>query len=244
MRQIVIQSDLEALSRAAVDRFLQIGNAAIVAHGSFSVVLAGGSTPQHFYSLLASENHRLKLDWTRVVFFFGDERHVPPDSDHSNYRMAKEILLDPLEISPTQVHRWQSELPDAAEAANIYEAELRSWFERNERPVDLVILGLGEDAHTASLFPNSPALGEIERLAVANWVERLDSHRLTMTFSMINDAMNVMFLVSGRYKAEAAHAVLEGEFRPDDLPAQLVNPKSGNLYWMLDSDAASLLTKE
>jgi 6-phosphogluconolactonase len=186
----------------------------------------------------------LKLDWSRVEFFFSDERHVAPDSDQSNYRMAKETLLDPLDVSAERVHRWKSELPDANEAADAYETELKEYFNRSGHPLDLVLLGLGEDAHTASLFPNTPALGEIERFAVANRVEKLDTDRLTMTFSAINDANNVLFLVAGRYKAEAVESVLEGEFRPDDFPAQLVNPESGNLYWMLDEAAASLLTSE
>ena len=244
VREIVVKENLEELSKAAVDHFVQIANRSIVAHGSFSIALAGGSTPQHLYSLLASEPHRLKLDWNRVEFFFSDERHVPPDSDHSNYRMAKETLLDPLEISPAQVHRWQSELADATEAASAYESELKAYFDRSKRSIDLVLLGLGEDAHTASLFPNTPALGEIDRLAVANWVEKLDSYRLTMTFTAINDAANVMFVVAGRYKKEAVKAVLEGEFRPDDFPAQLVNPESGELYWLIDEAAAGLLGNE
>src|SRR6187401_1587748 len=117
MRQILIKQNLDELSKAAVDQFVQIANRSIVAHGSFSVALAGGSTPHHIYSLLASENHRLKLDWSRVDFFFSDERHVSPDSDQSNYRMANETLLEPLNITASRVHRWQSELPDANEAA-------------------------------------------------------------------------------------------------------------------------------
>jgi len=220
MRQILIKQNPDELAKAAVDQFAQIANRSIVAHGSFSVALAGGATPHHLYALLASDNHRLKLDWSRVDFFFGDERHVAPDSDQSNYRMAKETLLEPLDISASRVHRWQSELPDANEAAKAYEDELREYFERSGRRLDLVLLGLGEDGHTASLFPNTPALGEIERLAVANRVEKLNTDRLTMTFSSINGASNVMFIVSGRYKAEAVQHVLEGEFRPDDLPAE------------------------
>jgi len=244
VRQILIKQDLDELSSAAVDQFAQIANRSIVAHGSFSVALAGGSTPSHFYQLLASENHRLKLDWSRVDFFFGDERHVPPDSDQSNFRMAKETLLDPLEISPARVHRWQSELADANEAAIAYETDLKAYLDQSGRPIDLVLLGLGEDAHTASLFPNTAALREIEKLAVANWVEKLNSYRLTITFSTINNAANVIFLVAGRYKAEAVQMVLEGDFRPDDLPAQFVNPESGDLFWLIDEAAASLLADE
>jgi 6-phosphogluconolactonase len=244
MRQIIVKQDLEELSRAVVDEFAQIANRSIFGHGSFAVALAGGSTPQHLYSMLASESHRVKLDWSRVEFFFGDERHVSPDSEHSNFRMANETLLEPLEISASRIHRWKSELADVGKAADEYDAELSKYFERSGRPLDLILLGLGEDGHTASLFPNTPALSEIERFAVANRVEKLSADRLTMTYSAINDAATVMFIVSGRYKAEAVHAVLDGEFRPDELPAQLVNPKSGDLYWMLDEDAASLIEKE
>ncbi|PYT01104.1 MAG: 6-phosphogluconolactonase [Acidobacteria bacterium] len=224
--------------------FVRIANEAISARGSFSVALAGGSTPRHLYSLLSSTDYNSKVEWSRVEFFFGDERHVPPDSDQSNYRMAKETLLDPLNISSNQIHRWQSERANAADAADDYETGLKAWFDRSGRPIDLVLLGLGDDAHTASLFPQTPGLLEIERLAVANWVEKLNSFRLTLTFSAINGATNVMFVVAGNEKAEAVRKVLEGEFRPDDFPAQFVNPESGNLFWMLDRAAASLLRNE
>lgn len=241
MRQILITENLEQLSSAAADLFFRIANDSLKAHGSFAVALAGGSTPRLLYSRLASPDERKKLDWQRVAFFFGDERHVPPDSDQSNYRMATETLLMPLNVSPTQIHRWRGELTNAQEAAAAYDAELSEFFEDSGRPLDLVLLGLGEDGHTASLFPNTPALREYERLATANWVEKLNAYRLTMTFPTINSSLNVMFVAAGDTKADAARNVLDGEFRPDDLPAQFVNPESGNLFWLLDKGAASLL---
>jgi 6-phosphogluconolactonase len=177
-----------------------------------------------------------------VSFFFGDERHVPPDSDESNYRMANETLLAPLDISPKNIHRWQAELSDTSVVADHYQDELQALLEPHRGSIDLVLLGLGDDAHTASLFPNTAALGESERLAVANWVEKLDAYRLTMTPLTINGARNIIFLVSGQEKAKAVAQVLEGEFRPEDYPAQLVIPQDGVVYWLLDEAAASQLT--
>ena len=238
-REVIIKSDVEELSRAAADLFVEIAGNSIDKRGSFSVALAGGSTPKKLYSLLASDVYRSSLDWTKIIFFFGDERHVPPDSEESNFRMANETLLGPLRISPEQVHRWEGELPNVAEAADNYEMELRAYLQGSERRLDMVLLGLGDDGHTASLFPQTPALYELDRLAVANWVEKLGAFRLTMTFPAINDSANIVFLVSGNKKAEALRSVIEGEFRPDDFPAQLVQPVNGTLYWLLDEPAAA-----
>ena len=233
MRKILIKNNLDELSEAAAGLFVAIAIESIAMRGKFSVALAGGSTPRAFYSLLGSDKYKEKVKWSKVTFFFSDERNVLPDSDDSNYRMANETLLAPLGINAKKVHRWKTEL-DPSEAAAEYEARLQT-----NGPLDLVLLGLGPDADTASLFPHTEALKEKQRLAVANRVEKLGEDRLTMTFPAINAADDVMFLVSGKEKADAVAAVLEGDSRPDDLPAQRVKPADGNLFWLLDVTAAS-----
>lgn len=240
-REIKVAKNADALSSLAANLFVDLARESITIRGSFTVALAGGSTPRKLYSLLASQRYRQELDWTHVSFLFGDERHVPPDSDESNYRMANETLLAPLNIIPENVHRWRAELSDSFAAADQYQAELADLLGSRDGSIDLVLLGLGNDAHTASLFPNTPALGESKRLAVANWVEKLDAYRLTLTPPAINSARNIVFLVSGNEKAAAVAQVLEGEFRPDDFPAQIVIPDDGTVYWLLDEAAASLI---
>src|SRR5687767_14620510 len=240
-REIIVKKDSADLSAHAAELFVSIGAEAVQARGSFSISLAGGSTPRKLYSLLSNDPYRSALDWSKVVFFFGDERNVPPVSPDSNFRMANETLLEPLGISPEHIFRWRTELgPEAA--ADGYEALLRQHMVVDGHGFDLVLLGLGSDGHTASLFPRSIALQECERLAVANWVDHLADYRLTVTFPTINRSSNVIFLVSGSEKAPVVAEVLEGAFQPDDLPAQFVIPENGPLYWLLDRGAAGNLT--
>jgi 6-phosphogluconolactonase len=234
--KILVRKDVKGLSAAAAGRFVEFATGAIGSRGSFSVALAGGNTPRALYRLLASKAYRTAIDWTKAAVFVGDERNVPPDSPESNFRMVSEELLRPLSIDETNSFRWQTELADPATVAARYEEKLRA-----KTPLDLVLLGLGSDAHTASLFPHTNALHETEKLAVANWVEKLNDYRFTMTFPAINSAANVMILVAGAEKAEAVANVLEGEFLPDEYPAQLVKPDGGDLYWLLDEAAASSL---
>ncbi|MEO8574607.1 MAG: 6-phosphogluconolactonase [Pyrinomonadaceae bacterium] len=241
--EIQIKRNSLELNEAAAELFIRLAHDSINAYRNFSVALSGGSTPRSLYALLASEKYRSSISWELVSFFFGDERAVPPDSDESNYRMAHETLLGPLRISEEQIHRWQTELSNINDAAAIYETDLCKYLERSKRGLDLILLGLGDDAHTASLFPHSPALHEKERLAVANHIEKLNSDRLTMTFPLINSAANIVFLVAGSSKAEAVAQVIEGQNRPDDYPAQMVKPEKGRVTWLLDEDAAALLNQ-
>lgn len=234
--KILVRKDIEGLSAAAAERLVEFANAAIDSRGSFAVALAGGNTPRELYRLLASNQYRTAVDWNRVSVVLGDERNVPPDSPESNFRMVSEELLRPLGIDENNSFRWLTEPGDPAAIAARYEELLRAKF-----PFDLVLLGLGSDAHTASLYPHTDALHETKRLAVANWVEKLNDYRFTMTFPVINAASNVMFLVSGSEKADAVATVLEGEFSPDEYPAQLVKPVDGDLLWLLDEAAASSL---
>ena len=242
VRQILIKANLEELSIAAADLFVDIARRAINERGRFSVALSGGTTPASLYKLLASE-YRDSVEWKRTSFFFGDERNVPHTDPESNYLMAKETLFSSIPISSHHIHAWPTDRDSPQEIAGEYELDIQHFFDGP--PIfDLVLLGIGDDCHTASLFPGTTALGENTRMAVANRVEKLGAFRLTMTFPVFNNALNVLFLVAGDSKAEAVRKVLEGEFRPDDYPAQFVNPGSGDLYWILDESAASLLANE
>lgn len=231
------------LFHAAAEEFIRCGRTAIGAQGRFAVALSGGSTPKALYSLLASKYS--DFVWNRVFLFFGDERHVPPDDPESNFKMVKESLLTNVPIPPENVFRVKTENPDAAAAALEYEGELRKFFEvkPSEFPrFDLILLGMGPDGHTASLFPGSDALSEQTRLVVANWVAKFNTHRITFTFPVLNRAGEVMFMASGADKADMLHRVLEVK-TPPSLPAQNVQPSDGKLLWMIDEAAASKLTR-
>jgi 6-phosphogluconolactonase len=241
-RSIEVSANAADLFHAAAEEFLRVGRAAIGAQGRFTVALSGGSTPRALYSLLAANYSG--FIWTRVFLFFGDERHVPPTDADSNYRMVNESLLTKIGIPAENVFRVPAENPDAAAAASDYEAQLRRFFElkSGEFPrFDLILLGLGPDGHTASLFPDSPALDEQSRLVAANWVAKFNTHRITLTFPVLDRAAEVMFLASGADKADILRQVLEGKNTPP-LPSQRVQPSDGKLLWLLDEAAAAKLT--
>jgi 6-phosphogluconolactonase len=231
------------LFHAAAEEFVRAARTAIGAQGRFTVALSGGSTPKALYSLLAT--NYAGFAWNRIFLFFGDERHVPPTDPESNYRMVNESLLTKIAIPAENIFRVPAENPDAAAAASEYESQLRRFFElkSGEFPrFDLILLGLGPDGHTASLFPDSPALNEESRLVVANWVAKFNAHRITFTFPVLNRVAEVMFLASGADKAEMVRQVLEGKNTPP-LPSQRVQPSDGKLLWMLDEAAAAKLTR-
>ena len=243
-RDIHVYPSTQALLESAARHVLDHAQQAIAARDSFAIALAGGSTPKGLYAMLASPPFRNQLDWTRIRFFWGDERHVPPDHADSNYRMAHEALLRHLPISAAQVHRVPGELPDAQAAADQYEAALREQFEVSEPDVprfDLILLGMGPDGHTASLFPGTQAVHETNRLVAAPWVETLQAFRITFTPVLLNHARQVTFLICGRAKAETLHAVLEGPFQPDALPVQVIRPRAGTLTWFVDQEAGGAL---
>lgn len=241
-----ILDSADALCEAAAAEFLSTAADAVQEHGSFSVALAGGSTPKALYAMLATDPQlRTQLQWDKLYFFFGDERHVPPDHPDSNFRMAQEAMLSKVSLSPQQVARIKSEYADAQQAAREYEQTLRDFFclAAGQLPrFDLVLLGMGPDGHTASLFPGTRALREGKRLVVSNWVEKLGTDRITITVPVLNNAARVLFLVQGEEKASALKAVLDGPRNPGQLPAQLIQPASGQLLWLVDKAAASLLS--
>ena len=240
-----IVPDPPALFQAAADEFASRAIAGVETGGRFTIALSGGSTPKSFFSLLA-QNDRDRLPWNKMFFFWGDERHVPPDHPESNYRMAFESLLSKVPVPAGNVFRIPAEKPDANQAAATYEQTLRDFFQPPAKTFprfDLILLGMGPDGHTASLFPQTKALQENSRLVVANWVEKFKTDRITLTLPVINHAAAVMFVVSGQDKAAPLKEVLEGTQPPDLYPSKLIHPENGALIWLVDQAAASALSK-
>lgn len=224
------------MSQRAAETFAESAGRKIKAKGLFNVALSGGKTPERLYTLLGAE-YADKIDWGKVHIFWGDERCVPPESAESNYSMAVKALLSKINIPDKNIHRIRGE-DEPMSAALAYEEELRAHFglKAGEAPVfDMVLLGLGGDGHTLSIFPASKALFEEERLVIDNYVEKLKAHRVTMTLKSVNSASSALFLVSGREKAGILREVLKGT--EAIYPAQMVRP--GKLLWLIDKDAAS-----
>jgi 6-phosphogluconolactonase len=254
-REIRICADGDELGRNAAAAFTAAVRQAIEARGRFCAALSGGSTPQALYERLALPEFTDRIPWDRVQLFWGDERCVPPDHPDSNYRMVRDSLLSKIDIPPENVHRMAGE-KEPREAADQYEIELRKFFEL--RPgdwprFDLILLGLGEDGHTASLFPGTEALKETGRLVAANYVLKLNAYRLTLTLPVLNHGRCVVFLVAGSSKAAAVKAIVGRDLQKDrttitghdhgfsfssELPAAQVQPVSGRLVWLLTVDAA------
>ena len=237
---IRVYPDLESLSRAAAALLVTQANLAVAARGRFSVALAGGSTPRRTYELLAAPPLMDQAPWDRVHVFWGDERCVPPDDPRSNAHLAKEAWLDRVPIPGDQIHPINC-ARDPAAAARDYEARLREFFAGASPRLDLVLLGLGPDGHTASLFPGTTVLEENERWAAAVYVAQGDLYRVTLTAPLINQAARVVFLVAGGAKAAVLREVRHGPRDPARLPAQLIRPHPGDLLWLADLAAAAKL---
>ena len=238
-REIIICRDTGELSRKAAEQFVALARQAIAAHGRFSVALSGGSTPKVLYSTLASAEFNSQLAWRQIHLFWGDERCVAPDHTESNFRMVKESLLSKIVIPAENVHRMIGELEPAA-AASAYETELRQFFSFSQESLprfDLILLGLGEDGHTASLFRDSSALNDTERWVATTYVEKLDAHRLTLTFPVIINAAQITFLIAGQSKAAIVKEIIATE--TCDYPAARIRPENGQLIWFVTQDAAS-----
>ena len=244
--RLKIVNDLAEICRIAAGEIERMADRTATGANPFTIALSGGSTPRGLHALLAGDPAiRDRLPWHHLHFFWGDERHVPPDHPQSNYRMAYETLFSPASIPAENIHRVCGEEPDVALAAENYEQELRTFFdlEAGQLPrFDCILLGMGTDGHTASLFPETEALHETRRLVVANWVEKFKTYRITLTVPVLNRADLVVFLVSGAEKAEALKEVLQGDYRPDRFPAQLIRPGPEKLLWIVDKAAASCLT--
>jgi len=238
IRVLPTQSDL---FHAAAVEFTECAARAVREHGYFTVALSGGSTPRGMFSLLAS-GAIPNVPWGKIYFFWGDERHVPPDSPESNYRMANEAMLSKVPVQPANTFRIPAEGKDANDVANAYEQTIQKFFalKPGEFPrFDLVLLGMGPDGHTASLFPGTTALQETKRIFVANWIEKMGDYRFTLTYPAINHAADIAFLVSGPDKATTLQQVLENKLA--GLPAQKIQPENGKLLWLVDQASAKTL---
>lgn len=236
IQRFAMSSELHNAAVVSIVRFL--GNA-IKLRGLATICLSGGSTPKAVYELLASEQ---SFDWVKVHFFWGDERCVPRTHPESNFLMATEALLRKLSISDANIHRIEAEGPPT-EAAERYERDLRTFFGLKEKQIprfDVTLLGLGEDGHTASLFPGTTILNETRRLVAEVYVEKFKAYRISMTYPLLNNSHIIMFLVSGSGKATILHEILEGE--PGRYPAQQIQPADGIVYWLIDQQAASHLS--
>jgi 6-phosphogluconolactonase len=241
-QQLIVLEDAQAVYVRAAEEIAHIAGEAICNHGQFTLCLAGGTTPAAVYDLLATR-FRLSVDWKEVQFFWGDERCVAPDHELSNYGMANRAMLSKLGINPARIHRIQGEL-GPHKAAQAYQDELRKSFTLSDGDLprfDLVLLGLGANAHTASLFPGSSH--ETNRLAVAVEVDdSTERYRVSLTAPVLNNAAFVMFLVHGTDKAHAVHQVIEGARDVDRYPGQIIAPTDGELIWIMDKQAASRLS--
>jgi 6-phosphogluconolactonase len=238
--------DAEAVSHAAAEELIRCAGEAVAARGRFLVTLSGGSTPQRLYQLLAEPPYRDQVEWGKFEVFWGDERCVPPNHQDSNYRMAREALLERVPVPATQAHRMEAERPDRDAAARDYQAVIARvcGVSAGGPPpaLDLVLLGMGPDGHTASLFPGTAALDETVRWCVTNHVPKFAADRLTLTVPLLNRARQVLFVVAGTDKAVPLAEVLEGPPDPHRLPAQLIKP-DGRLVWFVDRLAAAKLTR-
>jgi|SRR6185437_8335316 len=240
-----VHDGADALSRAAAEHFLERTEAAVAASGVARVAISGGSTPKRTFELMANpaEKFAAAMPWERMELYWVDERMVPPDDKDSNYRMTREALLEKVPLTPERIFRIQGEL-DPEVAAARYESAIRNHLrlEGAEGPrFDVLALGMGDDGHTASLFPHTEAINEMIRIAVANHVPQKETWRVTLTWPVINEARDVFFLIAGRDKAQPVHDVLLGKYDPEMLPSQLIRPRSGKLLMLLDREAAALL---
>ena len=232
-----------ALIEATAHRIANIAAATLAHNDTFSIALSGGSTPKPVYERLATEYGKA-LDWSRIHLFFGDERAVAPDDEQSNFAMVKKVLIEPLKLPDENVHRMRGEdEPEAA--AEAYEAEIQAHFgETPNQLFDLNLLGMGDDGHTASLFPNTAAIHEDKKWVVAHHVDKVDMWRITLTPPSILRSSNIMFLISGTNKADALYEVMNGDENPNEYPAQVIARSTHeHIVWMLDVDAAAKINK-
>ena len=230
----------EQVISAAADFFVEIAEEAIATRSRFSVSLSGGSSPKKLYELLASDQYQNKVDWSKVYFFWGDERYVPQDHPDSNYLMVKKALFEPLSISDAQIFPVNTSLSPEA-SAKAYAEDIATFFDGKGIEFDLQLLGLGDNSHTASLFPHTPILHDDSVSVKEVWLDDQQVYRISMTARMINQARYTAFLVYGQGKAEAVHHVIEGERNIEEYPAQLIKPLDGELLWFMDKAAASKL---
>ena len=239
---LFIANTVDELIQIAADDFMRKVNAAIRENGECSVALSGGSSPKPLYRLLASHPYRSEINWDEISFFFADERCVPFSDPANNGAMIKETLFDPLKIADSKIF-YISTLQEPEEAAKKYSRRIMNHFKDKPVRFDVALLGLGNDGHTASLFPHMPVLREKKALVSAVQPQKESPSRITLTAPLINESRSISFLVYGESKAEAVKQVLEGKPDTDNYPAQLIQPEDGTVDWFLDQAAAGLLTR-
>ncbi len=242
--EIIVCSNRDDLIRSAAQHFVEVVNSSISTRGLFRAALSGGATPPALYRLLASDECRSQIDWARVHLFWGDERCVPPDDEESNYRMACETLISTVKMPEENIHRIKGERGEMA--ASEYEEEIIETFglQVGSFPVfDLMLLGLGEDGHTASLFPGTDAVREGQRIVTSVSPATVETTRITLTPPVINSSLQTIFIAAGGGKAVALREVIEGEYRPDSFPAQITRRSRGRVTWIVDREAAKELTR-
>jgi 6-phosphogluconolactonase len=240
---IRIYNDPEKLSQAAAMLFFELAGRAISERGRFSVVLSGGETPRRLYEILATQPFRERICWDDIHVFWSDERCVPEDDPRNNARMARQALLDHVHLPADHIHPIRCD-QSPQQAALSYEKELQGFFGSQPPIFDLVLLGLGENGHTASLFPHTPVLNEQKRWVAEVYIAELDMYRVTLTAPLINQANQVIFLVCGLEKASVLQYVLEGAYQPHELPAQLIRPNGAHPIWLVDKAASQKLAVE
>ena len=241
-----VYPDADALARAAAFELQRLAGESIAQRGVFTLALSGGSTPKKLYALLAADSAFGDFPWDKTHLFFGDERHVPPDHADSNFKMTRGTLMTSGRVPESHLHRVRAELPDAAEAAAQYDAEMRAFFTADKcldgfPRFDAVLLGMGPDGHTASLFPGSKGLDETKRWVIANWVEKFKTDRITFTFPVLDAARTVLLLVAGADKTEMLHEIFVTKRGQSAYPVQRVAPVDGIKAWLLDEAAAAKL---
>jgi 6-phosphogluconolactonase len=239
-KDIHVFKDVAELCEATADFIIELANESIAVNGQFVLALSGGSTPNELYKLLATEEYKKRMPWKKTIIFWGDERCVGLDDKLNNAYVAKSLLLDKIDIPATNLHITPVNLPPV-EAAKKYEQDLKDFFKNKPPKFDLIFLGLGENAHTASLFPGTEVLHEKDRWVKEVYVEEQKMYRVTMTEPVLNQAHNIIFLVTGKAKAEVLHTIFNSSYQPEKYPAQLIKPVNGNLYWYVDEAAATQL---
>jgi 6-phosphogluconolactonase len=237
---IKVFDNADKLSKVAAELISDISNRAIEKRSNFSFVLSGGSSPKQTYKFLTQSPYKDEIPWNKTYFFWGDERFVPVDDPNNNYNMSKDIFLKKIPVPENHIFPIPTTgIP--ADCAIKYEEVVKNFFGSSITTFDLILLGLGDNGHTASLFPHTEVLTEEKRLVKEVFVKELDMFRITMTASLINKAKNILFLVFGKEKAEAVSKIIEGEYNPQNFPAQLIKPLDGTIRWFLDKAAASKL---
>jgi len=241
--QLHILKDISEISKHVADFLVEKSNEVLQKQDQFTIALSGGSTPKALHELLSGDEYKNKIDWSKWHFFMGDERFVPITDDRSNAKMCYETLLNHVPVNKEHIHFYQTENISPEESSGHYEQILHQFFDGKETGLDVILLGMGDNAHTLSLFPHQPIIFETKKWVDSFWLEEQNMYRITMTHPVANHAAQVIFLAAGANKQEALKEVLQGKYNPDEYPSQIIRPQPGELHWFVDEAAAKLLEK-